>query len=82
MEIVPTDPLKMQAMIFPLTDVSNKVTLAPTIDPILAGDKCEQNAGTAAARAWVVSGLVDALASEVTPQSERAKIEIKSVLVR
>jgi hypothetical protein len=43
--------VKMQAMIFPLADVCANVTLPPTIDPILAEDRREQNAGADEARA-------------------------------
>jgi hypothetical protein len=78
-ETVPTDPLKMQAVIFPLTDVSDKVTLPPTIDPTLPRDKREQKAGIVAAwkigapLVWVESGRVSAPATETDPPSERAR---------
>lgn len=86
-ETVPAAPLKMQAMIFPLSVVSNKVTLPPTIDPTLARDKREQNAGTAAAWAlgapvvWVESGRVSPPAAETDPPSERVRTASESDLV-
>jgi hypothetical protein len=86
-EMLPSDPPKMQAMIFPFTDDCNKVTLPPTIDPILATDNREQNAGTAAAWAngaplgCVESGRVDAPASDAKPHSEKTRVTIKSDLV-